>query len=168
MGTALMNPSVGPPDAGARFLGVEKTASVPAPAAGADWSYRVDGGTWQRILLASGTLTTSAAVANRVPRLTISDADGNIYYQWTVGIAQAAGATQRYSASITPLVGGIGGAGAGHLPMPALWLPAGFTLSTSTLLLDAGDQWSVIRLLVEELDRGPLGEQIGTDPNSAF
>lgn len=168
MGGPMMNPNVGPPDAGARFIGIQDERRLAAPAAGADWIYRVAGGTWQRILLGAATFTTSGAVANRVPRFSILDGDGNVTYRTAPSVVQAAGAAVVYS-----LVPGNPAldrtvAGVTSLGLPALWLPAGYQLAVSTAALDAGDQWSGIVLLVEELDRGPLGEQVGTDTSSSF
>lgn len=168
MGATGLNPNVGPPDAGARFIGIQDERRLPPPAAGADWIYKVSGGTWQRIALVAATLTTSAAVANRVPRFRILDGDSNVVYATASATVQAAAAAVLYSlvpgnANLDRTVAGVTSLG-----LPALWLPAGYQLAVSTSLLDAGDQWSQITLLVEELDRGPLGEQVGTDSASAI
>lgn len=168
MGAPSLPPSLGAPDAGSRFAGVTRPALVAQPAAGADWSYRVDGGTWQRIQLVRALLTTSVVVANRAPVFSISDPDGLPFWQWAPTAAQAAGAALAYSAA--PL-GGLAdhvAGGVSDFSIPSLWLPAGWSFRVTTALLDAGDQWSAIRLVVDELDRGPYGEAIGIDQTAGF
>ena len=120
-----------------------------APAAGLDWSYAVPVDFRFRVQSVSALLTTSAHVSNRTVTAWIKDAAGNIVFQSDGVHTQAAGLAYRYS-----LVPGVAMASLTSvdqvLPFPHdLILPAGFSIGTETLLLDAADQWSDAWLLVE-------------------
>lgn len=93
-------------------------------------------------------LITDANVANRIVTLTIDDGTNNLL---TIpsDTAQTASLTRYYHYHLQPvpqfLIDAIF-----SLPLPDLFLAAGFRIQTLTTGLQAGDDFSVIQLLVEE------------------
>lgn len=160
--------ALGPPDAGGRYAGVQREIRLDPPAPGADWTFQVPAGTWCRPILARARLVTSAAVANRVPVLTLADGDALAVWQCAPQAAQAATATVDYSAADSGAGPSAVLGGVAILPLPSVWLPAGWSVRIVTAAIDAADQWSAIRLVIAELDRGPYGEQVGIDPTSSY
>lgn len=135
-------------DQGLIGTATRKTVLVSNPAAGADWSVTVPAGEFWHIQSLTATLATSAVVGNRAPRLEISDGVNRIDEIQPSTVQAASIAAQRWGMSpggATPAnsnganVGGWGG------PQPFLLSP-GYILSTSTVNLDVGDQWSQIAL----------------------
>lgn len=122
----------------------------PQPAAGADFTFNVTGGNMWELLSFRATLVTSAAVANRVPSLNFSDADGKLLATFGTGTNVVASTTSQYTWAIgvgytvltSPFLLG--------LPSPAIPLPNGYRISLGTVALDAADQWSNIRMVVRE------------------
>lgn len=154
-------PVLSPAEGFGTFAGVNRPLDVPTPVAGAEWSLTLPGGAWWRVLLGRARLVTSVAVANRQPGLQLLDPDAQ---RWATvaGIAVAA--------SLTTVVGyasGSGAAGGGtagacvQVAMADVFLPPGFILRSFTPLLDAADQYDQVRLWVQELDLGPLGNALG-------
>lgn len=103
----------------------------------------------------SGLLTTSAAVANRLPSLQLSTSDG---------IVAAAPAGAAITASLATRLSSFPGAGAtGVAAGPQLWatpsqgwlLLPGWSLQVVTAGIDAADQWSAIRAEIVEYPTGP-------------
>lgn len=128
--------------AGGGFL---ESVTVANPAAGSDWTYTVAAGTRERIVSVTATLTTSATVANRIPVITITQG-GNIVYQASPTAAQTAttALTYLFTSGLQPWTGA-GGQIVVPLP-PNLFLTGGNTISVTTTALQAGDQWSNIRI----------------------
>jgi hypothetical protein len=130
--------------------GVPLSISVAQPAAGADWSQTVPTGARWKVVAATAQLATAAAVATRLARLVIDDGTTPIF-------EAPAAASQAASLSVLYTYGqGAGGpvtADAavieGPIPNDA-YLPAGFRIRSSTGAIQAADQWSAIRLLVQE------------------
>lgn len=116
---------------------------VSNPAAGADWSQSVPGSHLWTVRAVTATLATSAVVANRQARLILGDGT-NTFATLTAPAVQAASLTHVYTWAIgvTPVALGLQQLSA----MAILDLPVGWTIGVSTLALDAGDQWSAIRL----------------------
>ena len=132
-----------------------RVIQVPSPAAGADWSVQVPGGERWSIRSLVAQLQTSAVVANRGARVEVSD--GNVRVaSYQAAQVQAASVVARHT-----LVPG-GPAGANAQSQASQWpgpdpfiLPPGWVLSTSTVNLDVGDQWSQIALhVLQEPVRG--------------
>lgn len=125
---------------------------VANPAAGADWSVRTPGGKLWMVLGFRATLATSAVVANRQLRVSITDG--------AVERANCQAITATITANLTATLGGYrgavpGGAGSalvGGVGLPDWPLDAGWTFGVVTVGLDAGDQWSAIRLVVEQYE----------------
>lgn len=130
---------VASPVAGAEF--------VVSPRAGEDW----------RIIGIRATLTTSAAVANRVPELVWDD-------QTTIGAGVAAMTTQPASVAVTYnfavmssafSTGALATGAKANVGLPELILPTGYRARSITSLIDVADQWSNISVGFERLDEPP-------------
>lgn len=117
--------------------------AVTSPAAGADWSQTVPASHLWQLFSITATLTTSAVVANRQVRLVLTDGT-NTFASLTAAAVQAASLANVYTWCLGqhPLALGLQQLGA----LPELTLPEAWTVGVSTLALDAGDQWSAIRL----------------------
>ncbi len=120
------------------------------PAPGADWTYTVPSGERQAIRSLAATFTPSAAVANRVPNLAIDDGVNTLWQDAVLTAIPASTptlitATQSQNrASANAIIQNM-------LLPPGLNIPAGFRVRTSTTGIQAGDQWSGIFFLLEEL-----------------
>lgn len=130
---------------------LSKTVLVSAPAAGADWSIAVPGAVVWQVEAVTAILTTSATVANRLPRLRLGDGS-NTFCEIVPQSNQAASIAGRYSyargLSAGPAVGAANGQ---NVALPKLAMLPAWTLTMSTLNIDATDQWSGIVLDVVEL-----------------
>jgi hypothetical protein len=128
--------------------GVPKVVQVTTPAVGADWSYVHSGPSWYLLRDVIAQLQTSAVAATRVARL-------QLLYQSVLAVQAPPTATQ--ITALTVVYNGSTASLASGDPATALWcLPTdliikdGMTLRSNTLLLDVGDKWTAIALLVEE------------------
>lgn len=144
--------------------GVQEPRAVQNPVAGADWSFTCDQGYYRRLKTGRGILTTSAVVANRLPRFQFQDADGNVLWETVVPSALVAGQTNRVSWAIGVTQQGTGANNSvSSLSLPAVWLPPGYKVAVSTLGLDTtantGDQWSAVVLWFDAVDRGSLHDK---------
>lgn len=131
---------------------------MPTPGAGAEAVHTVPGEWWEMVEAAAWQLVTSAAVATRVPSIRVQDPDQNTVYVGATGATQAASLTVVYGAG--EVGGAVVGAAAARatLPLPRLWLPAGYRIVAGGAALDVADQVSQFRLLVV---RRPRVEEIG-------
>ena len=137
-------------DSGSIRPGVSRVVKVPNPAAGADWTQAVPGGVMWKILSGQATLTTSAAVATRLPQIQLTSAGVN------VGVYSAAGSV---AASLTTVVSFTQKSGSSILlagatsvpnPLPDYPLVQGDTFGSLTGAIQAADQWSAIAFVVAE------------------
>ena len=120
---------------------VARLVAVGNPAAGADWSYAVTQA--GQLLTVRALLVTSAAVANRFPVLIIADGAGHEVWRAANSISQPATITRQHVAG-QGVQENFGGNVSG-LNLPAgLVVGVGWTISTTTISLDVGDQWSGI------------------------
>lgn len=131
--------------------GVKRAVPVPQPAAGAEWTVTVPGGRQWRIIGGAAQLVASAAVANRRPGLALGDESSTV--------ARTVSALQ-VQAGATALLGYLPDSGVtappgadtvGLVPAWDAWLPGGFVISSLTVGLQAGDQYGLVALMVEEL-----------------
>lgn len=126
------------------------TITVANPAAGADWTQAVPVGARWRLVSWAATLTTSATVANRLVRAQITDA-GNIPYSWgapTQAVPASTAAIVSALQSTTPPVATETSVACVVPSNPYLF--AGDKIGTNTLNIQAGDQWSNIRIKIEQ------------------
>lgn len=124
--------------------------TVNNPAAGAEWTFTNPAFIKRRIQSVSATLVTSAAAGTRLPQISITGTAGARIYQ--------AAATQGIGPSLTATVifapVALAPVGNTNLLTVPLALPAltydGYIVSSLTQGIDAGDQWSAIKIDVEE------------------
>ena len=124
---------------------------VPAPAAGSDWSFTLGGAHVRRLISVTGTLASSAAVANRAPGLEIAAPEGTVITVEQPAVITAGLSTivcwgEGVSGDAASLVNGRLTAGIGSYV-----LPPGYIVRTATGAIDAGDQWSNVLLWCESL-----------------
>lgn len=134
--------------------GTLRMISGTTPAAGADVFETVPTGARWELLYFKANLATSAVAANRQPSLTFDDGT-NFYATFPAHTVLAASSNRNFywsagmdvksAASATGHVQGIGA-------MP--FLLAGHRISTGTISIDAGDQWSSVRYVVRERIEG--------------
>lgn len=129
--------------------GWQETIYPVNPAQGQLFSLTIDGSAWVRLLVINYTLTTSAVVANRFPRLGIRDQDGvNIWIQQLSGGIPASTAAQLYAAQgLGTLANGTSGLNSSALP--DFLIPPGWQIQSQVSAIDAGDQISHIQLVVQ-------------------
>ena len=140
---------------GPRVPRYRKLVKASQPAAGADWSLTVPGGRIWRVRSLVATLATAVAVANRVVQFTLSD-QTDVYLSVQTLPPVVASTTVRYSlwegqADLATLTAGLD-IGA---PLWCFWMPAGTVIASSTTALQAADQWSLVKLFVDEMYDGP-------------
>lgn len=124
---------------------------IPAnPAAGADIVNTVPTNARWRPIAFQYALTTSAAVGNRTSEVLLADNLGNAFFQNTQSPAQAASTAVVYNwSNLTNITAVVLGQTLNALP-PGVFLEPGWQINTVTNGILAGDQYSGIRLCVEE------------------
>jgi hypothetical protein len=147
-----VNSNFGPswPDREARrptdLAGALIEQTVANPAAGADWSFAMLGVTRATFCTVFAQLVTSANVATRTAALQITDG-ANVLAIVDSTTTQVASLTTQYTGYCSSPLGGTGGTHA-YWPLPApLILRPGWTIGSLTNNIQAGDQWSLIRLV---------------------
>jgi hypothetical protein len=119
------------------------------PAAGAEAIYTVPAGARLRVMCAFATLVTSAAVAARGPGLKITDGTNTLFDTHNYE-AQAASLTHAFNfGPQLPETGDLNSE-TSIITMPAITLAPGWTIATDTDALDAADQWTALRVAVEQ------------------
>jgi hypothetical protein len=139
----------GPGLSGDPFSDVNLVSSqTTSPAAGADFSVKVPdtGGIWEVVAIRA-QLVTSSAVANRGITVNVKDhTNSNIVYQSSFTTAVTASLTIGFcfSTQFATTLGDISTTKVVGIPLaPGPYLP-GWTINSSTALIDTGDQWSAI------------------------
>lgn len=129
-------------------VGWQQTVTPPAPAAGQQWSYKVDGRYTERLVAVTFTLTTSAVVANRSPVVVLRDNNGTVITQVPAGNAVAATSTlTAYLVNGSPNTAQ-GAAGNTYGFLPELLIPGDWSWGSGVGGMDPGDQLSGVTLLV--------------------
>jgi hypothetical protein len=140
-----------------------RTVSAPVPAAGVNWTLRPSGGGTWRVVSLVARLVTDANVANR--RVTLSAGDGErTWWQQTSSADQAASLTTDYAAYAGATAGGsVPGTLTVPLPTTGLLLRSGHRLTVAVTNIQAGDAWSAIHAIVDEIlsSRDVLGDSTG-------
>ena len=138
--------------------GWQEAIPVPAPPAGAGWSRAVPGPYSERLVAVTWTLTASPAVASRIQKLRLTDAQGRAVI--TVPGIILATAGQVITAQLAPGMTTVTAAVNGDFPgsLPDLLVPPGFTWQTISTALDAADQVSAIMLTVHRFPAAQAGD----------
>lgn len=131
-------------------VGWQQPVYVPNPAAGAQWSFTVDGRYYTRVLAVRFTFTTDAVVGNRSPQLVLTDTNGFVITKVPAGSGIAASSSVSANLSLIAPQPALGGGGDLFGYLPDLLLPPGWTWGTSVGTIDPGDQFSGIVLLVQQ------------------
>ena len=130
--------------------GLITTVSLGNPAAGSDFTLSFNVGTRNWVHALSATLTTSATVANRMPVFLFKDISGNLLWSLGGNTAQTASKTVEYNLGESAALG-VDSAGNAVVTMPTEAVGvANWSIASSTAGLQAGDQWSSIRCLIEQ------------------
>ena len=133
---------------------VVRSFTPPNPAAGADFTVTVPGEACWAVFSITATLTTSVAVANRVPVFRITDGTNTLQrYPSPANIT----ASLTTLISLLPELGYTSSAITQNtltFGLPPLYLVAGQQIAVTTALLDAADQWSGINVTVLEMYHG--------------
>lgn len=130
-------------------IGWQEPVYLPNPAAGAEWSYTVDGRYYERLISVRFTFTASAAVADRFPVVHLADANGRVVAGYWAGSGIKAGVVQTVTLSPgNQVVSNYGPADVFGF-LPDLLVPPGWVWSSSTAGLDVADQISAITLVVQ-------------------
>lgn len=129
--------------------GWQDTFRIPDPAAGAGVVARViPGVAWERLSLAKVRLVTDAVVGNRFVLAEFLDGDGQVVHSVPASGAVPASTT----IDCWVAVGGAqaaGTAGNSNAPIPDLILPSGWTFQFQVFGMDAADQLSNARIVVQ-------------------
>jgi hypothetical protein len=123
--------------------------TVGNPAAGADWSFTIPAGLQMILRSLRCRLTTSAAVANRIPLFSANDGAGHGYYEGAVNSVVAASLAfdlMAFHGATGTVISTQAWAG---LPFEMRMLP-GHVIQSQTGAIQAADQYSAIVLLFEQ------------------
>lgn len=134
--------------------GALRSIAGATPGAGAEISETVPTGARWELLAFRAQLVTAAAVANRVPVLTLDDGT-TVYAASPAGLAQAATLTEKYTwAQAYPQPAAIAAAEV-VAPLPNnIRLGSGHRIRTATANIQGADQYSAIQYLVREWIEG--------------
>lgn len=130
-------------------VGWQEAVTVSTPVAGNDWSYKVPGGFYERLIACKFSFNTSAAVASRYIEVHLADSNGALVTAVPAGWAIPA------SSGVTTFLSNNGPAydltssGDGFGFLPDIMAPAGWSWKSLTVDLDGGDIFSGIVLLLQ-------------------
>lgn len=128
-----------------------RTRLIGAPAVATDWAITSPGNAWWRIVSLVATLTTDANAANRRVRLVAGDRS-NRWYSSIASADQIAAQTVEYGAFEGATPGGLATVSLNlSLPTEGLLLRPGHRLEAVTTNIQAGDQWSAVMALIDEI-----------------
>lgn len=130
--------------------GCYRQISGTTPALGGEISETVPTGARWFVIAISAVLTTSAAVASRTPNLFFGAGAGDYFGAGQPIVVNASSATAYWWAIGMPLTVQVGQMGSVAGLLADNRMLAGFTFSTRTSNLQAGDQWSPPVYLVQE------------------
>lgn len=135
-------------DAPGFAVGWQERVFVPAPAAGAQWSYKVDGRYHERLVAATMVFATSIVVANRFPVLLLTDNNGKVIAEVPTGNSVAASATLTTFLNLHGPAYANGGVGNTYGFLPEIMTPGDWVWGSGVANMDVADQWSGVVLLV--------------------
>lgn len=128
-----------------------RTIRLADPAAGTDWIMQAPGSSYWRVVSLRARLVTAITVASRISSLAADDGT-RIWYQQETTVAQTAGQTiDHVGFAGSQQTAGVPAIISYGLPFEGILLLPGFRLRSNTTALQAGDQWSLITALVDEI-----------------
>ena len=136
-------------DAPGFAVGWQTTVFVPSPAAGAQWSYKIDGRYSERLVAATMVFSTSVVVANRFPVLLLTDNNGRVVAEVPTGNSVAASATLTSFLMLHGPAFANGGVGNTYGFIPDILAPGDWSWGSGVAAMDVADQWSGIVLTVQ-------------------
>jgi len=120
------------------------------PSVGADWSVNVPPGAVWKVFSILATLVTSSTVATRSVIISISDGTSE-FCRVGAKTTMAASQTVVWSwAAGTGFSDTAPGLGPSSLPAAGFYIPGGYSISSKTLNMQNGDQWSKIVVYANE------------------
>ena len=129
-------------------------ATITDPAAGAEWTITEPNDVHRKIHTLRFTFATNATVANRFPRFEIVAPTGNVHWRSHVHAAQTASTSVTYNFAVgTDFISTIDQGEAQNL-LPDTFFAPGVILRSSTVGLQAGDDYSAIRMTRETWSAG--------------
>lgn len=132
------------------FPGNLRVVQITNPAAGADWVATVPTGARWKVYSFHALFTASATVANRQVEVIVDDG-ANIYWDSDAQVNITAGQAVSINDTGTNVPQGVFTTTQNLVIPPQLQMAAGHRIRTATAGIQAGDQWSAINLLVEEV-----------------
>jgi hypothetical protein len=129
-----------------------KVYTVSNPSAGADWTYTIPSNARFKVISVKAVLTTSSSVADRRASLVFDDGTNISWYSLSNQL-QAASATNVYQVSpgmVNSTLTTAAGTVYQSLSMAPVQLSEDFRIRSSTINIQAADQWSAIVVTVEE------------------
>lgn len=148
-------------------LGYADFITPASPAAGAALTLKVGGENYVRLLAARATLTTSAAVANRVLTLDYINARGTTFVQNGASVLVTANSTnQVFEWDKNRTVAEWNTGTPVWAPLQSIMLQPGFSIQFNVAAIDVADQLASITLWLERFPTGERGYPQGmvTDP----
>lgn len=130
-------------------VGWQEAIYPPNPAAGADWSHKVDGRYLERLVAVTYTLTTDAVVGSRYPKVVLTDNNGKQVIVSPVYNGLAASSSILVSAWINAGALAQITANGAFTTLPDVLAPGDWVWSSETDGLDPGDTITGITMLVQ-------------------
>jgi hypothetical protein len=130
-------------------VGWQEPVYVPLPAAGAQWSHKIDGRWYERVMAVRWVLTTSAVVASRFPDLVLTDPNGMVVSAVSGGSGTPASSQLNINLAVNGPAYANGTAGDSFGFMPDLLLAPGWSWGSTVVGMDVADQLSGVVLLVQ-------------------
>lgn len=141
-----------------RRVGLPELVAGVSPAAGADFALTVEGRYHLRLVTLFVRLVTDANAANRTLRLEYRDAEGNVFDVCGNPVTYPASSTEDYSFSVFQPRGEWEVGATNLVPLHPVLLPPTFAFAIAVTNIQATDQLSRIRFLVERFYTGEAGD----------
>lgn len=141
--------------------GTVETFSIANPAAGSAAARTTGQGYFERVQTIFCQLVASAVAGNRVVLVQYFDADTNVVaFAASTGVITASQTAQVGFGIGQPATAATAG-GRFSAGLPNIYLQPGWRIQVNAIALDAGDQFSLVRGVVERFGIGPDGTPVG-------
>lgn len=130
-------------------IGWQEPVYIDNPAAGAVPTYTIGGRYWERLVSARFQLVTSAVVANRNPRWTIRDANGQAVNSVRAGFNVPASTTITVHNTVGAADFAADSSGTSYGYLPNLVFPPGWSWRLNVTGIDVGDAITSVILVVQ-------------------